>query len=373
MAMNKKQVTITNRKWQNHLKAKGFIPFIFDRLSAHAKSDSWQHSSGAFNFPISKRELDDELTKYYFEMAEDFPPEIYIETTSHCNLNCAMCSRSKMTRPNGTMTPSLFKRIIDEIADNLKWCYVHMYVVGEPTMDSNLIERLNYTILKGLSNVVVFTNGQRLAENELYKKIADSGVQTIGIDLDGFSKEVYERVRIGGDFQKVKDGIKYLSAYIKSSNLSTRLEIAYHYYPGLNDCDLEKFIEWIYNEELEYKIVPLHQWANLRKDISAGVLPNGTSEEGAHNSPCNSLWSFIIHWSGNVPICFMDANGQYVQGNVDDSNVQNIWQGNLRKIRKKHVQGILPELCQSCSSNRTITMPMFKSNLYPNLLKGTGD
>jgi len=367
--MKTDQITMTNRKWQNHLKAKGFIPFMFDRLFAHAKSDSWQHSKNAFHFPISDREIDDELSKFFFEWAENFPPEIYIETTSLCNLSCAMCARSKMTRSNGTMTIDLFKNIIDEIADNLKWCYVHMYGVGEPTMDKYLIERLQYSIMKGLSNIILFTNGQLLEENELYKKIVDSGIQTIGVDFDGYSKEVYEKVRFGGDYKKVKNGIQLLYNYIKKNNLLTRLEIAYHYYPGLNDEDLKKFIQWAVNEELEYKIVPLHQWINLRKDISAGTLPECHYDKIKHKSPCSSLWSCIVHWSGNIPICFIDANDQSIQGNVKSTRIQNIWQGNLRKIRKLHVQGKFPDLCQNCFSKQTINMPKFKSILYPKILR----
>ena len=369
MINNKDQIAMTNRKWQNHLKAKGFIPFMFDRLFAHARSDSWQHSKSAFHFPITEREKDDELSRYFFEWAEDFPPEIYIETTSLCNLNCAMCARSKMTRSSGTMTRNLFNKIIDEIADNLKWCYVHMYGVGEPTMDSHLLERLKYSIMKGLNNIIVFTNGQLLEENELYKKIADTGIQTIGVDFDGYSKEVYEKVRIGGDYQKVKNGIHLLSNYIKKNDLSTRLEIAYHYYPGVNDNDLNKFIDWVIKEDLEYKIVPLHQWINLRKDISAGELPekDPKCKNNEHTSPCSSLWSFIVHWSGNIPICFTDANDQFIQGNVKNTNIQNIWQTKLRKIRKLHIQGDFPDLCQTCSLKQTANMPNFKSTLYPKI------
>jgi len=369
MKKHNDQIAMTNRKWQNHLKAKGFIPFMYDRLFSHVKSDSWQYSKSAFHFPINNRERDDELSKYFFEWAEYFPPEIYIETTSLCNLNCAMCARSKMTRSSGTMTTDLFKKIIDEIADNLKWCYVHMYGVGEPTMDRYLIERLNYSINKGLSNIVVFTNGQRLEENELYKKIVDSGVQTIGVDFDGYSKEIYEKVRIGGDYKKIQRGINLLCNYIKKNNFSTRLEVAYHYYPGLNDNDLEKFINWAICEEFEYKIVSLHQWINLRKDISAGLLPGKHYEKPEHKAPCFFLWSTTVHWSGNIPICFMDANDQFIQGNLNNSNIQDIWQGNLQKMRKLHIQGNLPDLCRTCLSKQTINMPKFKSTLYPKVLR----
>ena len=57
----------TNRRWQNHLRAKGIFAFFLDRVRSHAMSSAWQYSQSPFTFPISDpppppREGDDELS-----------------------------------------------------------------------------------------------------------------------------------------------------------------------------------------------------------------------------------------------------------------------------------------------------------------------
>ena len=48
------------------------------------------------------------------------------------------------------------------------------------------------------------TNASRLNHKEIYKKIIDSDTNEIQISIDGASKEVYEKIRVGGIFSKVK-------------------------------------------------------------------------------------------------------------------------------------------------------------------------
>src|SRR5690606_12566359 len=104
----------TNRRWQNHLRAKGPVAFFLDRLAAHALSSPRQFDQGPFHFPIDDREHDDELTRAYFALTEAFPYEVYIEITNRCNLSCRMCARDQMTRPTGIMGNRLFRKIVDE-------------------------------------------------------------------------------------------------------------------------------------------------------------------------------------------------------------------------------------------------------------------
>ena len=63
----------TNRVWQKHLRAKGIVPFFLDRLQQHALSSGWQYARGPFHFPIAEREVEDELSRAYFDYVEGFP------------------------------------------------------------------------------------------------------------------------------------------------------------------------------------------------------------------------------------------------------------------------------------------------------------
>lgn len=364
----------TNRRWQNHLRAKGLVAFFMDRVAAHAKSSQWQHKHGSFHFPIDDRELDDALSQAYFEMNEHFPMELYLEITSRCNLNCIMCARSGLTRETGDMDLNLFKKIIDEVARENPLAYLHFYGIGDPLVDETLFEKLDYVQQKGLENTILFTNGKDLLKNDNYKKLAQTNIPTFGVDVDGFGQESYGQIRVGGDFDQLLKGILALKAEVDALPKYKRIELAYHVYPGINDAqeEMEAFANWSIEQELEYKFVSLHTWGDLRTDLpSSGVeeMDEPNSREAARTGPCGSLWGPMILSDGRVSPCFLDANGNGTMGSVLENTVQEIWQGAHRELRNGHVQGVFTGACKDCTTSSCVDLPRFHSRNYPDELQ----
>ena len=359
----------TNRKWQNHLNSKGIIPFFLDRLKSHALRSDWQHKSNSFFLPMQNDESDDALSKAFFKMIEEFPYEFYMEITNKCNLDCKMCARSVMKRPQGIMKNSLFKKIIDEIISNQPYAYIHYYGIGESLLDPDLLEKLEYAQKKGVKNSVIFTNGQLLLENDLFKKLIHSGIATIGIDIDGFTPEIYNSIRRGGDFFVTKKAIETIYHYARKSSLNTRIELAYQVYPGINDNekDIEKFIKWCNANQYEYKLVNMHTWSGLRQDVPKTNLKGLPDDHfSQRQNPCCMLWSgFFIAWDGRIAICFQDADLNECMGDVNKESITSIWNNSLKKKRFNHVNGIIEGLCKKCVSGTNVKLPPFKSSIYP--------
>jgi hypothetical protein len=363
----------TNRKWQHHLRSKGIMGFFLDRLQSHALTSAWQYGNGPFDFPIDDAELDDELSRAYFEFTEQFPYELYIELTNHCNLECVMCARPKMTRPLGIMSEELFKKIIDEIAEKQPFAYIHYYGIGESLLDKKVFDKLAYAREKGLNNSVLFTNGQILLEKDNYKRLADAGLSTIGVDLDGVRAQTYEKIRVGGSFEKAKQGIVRLHEYLDTKpDISTRVDISFHIYKDVNEMDVEPFIEWCEAGGYEYTVVTMHTWAGLRDDIpESGVDGVPAMHRNARRNPCPYLWSGMsVAWDGRVGLCFQDADLNETMGDINAQSIESVWTSSFREKRRQHVQGAFNGLCESCSSNTEVRTPPFGSSLYPKKLRG---
>ncbi len=358
---------LTNRKWQKHFLSKGFVPFMYDRLLSYALSMRRQYNDNPFYFPSENNE-DNPLVKYFFEFVEEFPYEIYVEVTNHCNLNCIFCARKAMQRSLGFMPMELYKKVIDEIAEKRPFAHVHLYGIGESTIDPHILERIRYTLQKGVSNLVLFTNGKTLLRNDFYKDLVDTGIGTIGIDVDGFSKETYEKIRVGGNFEQLKESVVLIHNYIREKNLNTRVELAFQVYEEINGHELEAFKQWANENDYEYKVVFMHQWAGLREDIPTYSLDQ--SRESQRKGPCSSLWtSFMILWNGDVALCFLDADGKEVHGNLSKSSIEEVWAGSLREKRKEQVQGTIKGLCSNCRECIYNTTPSCNSSLYPEVLR----
>lgn len=351
----------SNRKWQNHLKSKGFDAFIYDRLMMFSLSNP--KSSSAFNFKVEKDE-DNSLAKYWYNWMEEFPYQIYIEVTNNCNLNCSMCARQKMTRPKGVMSYELFKKIIDEVAQIRPVSYLHIYGIGDPQMDPGILKKVEYSCgIKQLHNQLFGTNGSLLLKNDMYKKLVDLNISEISIDLDGFSKNSYEKIRVGGDFEGIIKTIQVVSTYICQVASKTRLNLIYQVIPEVNEHEVESFITWCEKNGYEYKLVNLHSWAGLRKEYLKNAAISRTS-------PCRGQWDgMMVYWNGDVGTCFQDANGYQIFGNVEKQSIREIWQGSLRKRRKEQVHKIFKGLCQGCQSFIKSEIPSFKSPIYPEILR----
>ena len=149
-----------------------------------------------------------ELEKKY--KIHDFPLNVAIEPTNHCNFNCIMCAHDKLTRKKGIMDIRLYKKIVDEIAEVNPDTRIYLDFCGEPlTTKYKLYYMIDYAKKKGISNINFNTNGSLLDE-EMAEMILDSGVTYVSLDCDGYSKEVYEKVRKGGNRDKFYKNVEYL-------------------------------------------------------------------------------------------------------------------------------------------------------------------
>ena len=97
-----------------------------------------------------------------------FPQYLLIEPTSICNLRCVMCfqqdkSFSSNKKYMGKMDINLFKEIIDQ-AEKGGTKSITLASRGEPTLNSNLPEMLDYIKGKFLE-LKLNTNGTFLSEN----------------------------------------------------------------------------------------------------------------------------------------------------------------------------------------------------------------
>ena len=95
---------------------------------------------------------------------------IEIETINRCNNDCSFCpvNRNDDTRPFCKMSEELFKKIIDELAQNNYSGYISLFSNNEPLVDVRIFQFLKYAKDK-LPNAThcMYTNGI-LLDDEKY-------------------------------------------------------------------------------------------------------------------------------------------------------------------------------------------------------------
>jgi len=252
-----------------------------------------------------------------------------------------------MKRPKGVMDFNLFKRIIDEMGPHVKVVVLHIW--GEPLIDEKIFDRIKYA--KKYNVITELSTNITLLDDEKTEKIIDSGLDAIYLCLDGVTKETYENVRRGANFETVTGNIKHFLKEKKRRDLRTP-------YVNLQIVDMKATHEeiaafkkgWKIPEVDNVNIKTLDTWGGQIKEISDQETVNKMLPE--KRFPCPNLWYHThIYWDGTLVCCDRDFDAANPLGNVKDG-VMRVWNGEkMRNLRKRHVKGDLDDVpsCSKCN------------------------
>ncbi len=289
---------------------------------------------------------------------KDFPLNIIIEPGNFCNLNCSTCVNNQLTRPRGTMNILLYKKIVDEIAQENPYTRLWLDFYGEPLLQKyKIYYMVDYARKKGLENININTNGT-LLDKEMTEMLLDSQISFVSIDCDGFSKEVYEKIRVGADRDVTYANIEYL--------LQRKKELE-RKHPIIEVKAMEM-------EENKHEIDQIIQywrargaWTTTRRLISwAGMCEELKPEAETERVACgNAVGILPITWNGKAVNCVMDVDAKYVCGDAEKESIKDIWMRRNENMVRKHLEhkfDELPVICHNCTDWAIIGEERFDEN-----------
>ena len=131
-----------------------------------------------------------------------------LSVTDRCDLRCAYCMPERME-----FLPRSEVLSLDEL-DRLASLFIKMGISklrltgGEPLVRKGfvgLVERLSRHLGYGLDELVITTNGTRLAEHA--EALASHGIKRINVSIDSLDPATYARITRGGDIARVIAGV----------------------------------------------------------------------------------------------------------------------------------------------------------------------
>jgi len=263
------------------------------------------------------------------------PFAIAIEPTTICNLQCPECPSGirSFTRSTGNLSYSDFTKIIDSVYQEL--CYLTLYFQGEPYMNKDLLRMISYANSKKIFTVTS-TNAHFLNENKA-KSTIESGLDKLIISIDGYDQETYEKYRIGGNLEKVINGIKKLVRWRKLLGKSNPIIIMQFLVFKSNQHqidDMKKFAIQLEVDQIKFKTAQIYDYINKGELIPDNprysryqIRPGGNYL--INNSLVNHCWrmwsSSVITWDGRIVPCCFDKDANYQIGNLKVSSFHKIW------------------------------------------------
>jgi MoaA/NifB/PqqE/SkfB family radical SAM enzyme len=273
------------------------------------------------------------------DRAPRLPEIVQIESTNICNARCVFCPRDQMHRGQGVMDEALYRKVVDDCAA-LGIRHVRLHNYGEPFVDRHLAGKIAYAKQKGIAEVGVISNGS-LIDDEVARGVIEAGLDAINISVDASGREVFERTRVGLNYDKVISNIERLIR-IRTELGRTRPRLILSFVRQDNTAEERAFIEHWRAIADKIHITDLHNWA--------GTL----NRESDVRFPCYRQWlTFTVLWDGRVSLCCADFDGRVVLGDMRASSIREVWDSEAyRQVRRDHLLSGGPDICRACDLPR---------------------
>ena len=277
----------------------------------------------------------------------DFPNEIMIEVTNHCNNKCFFCGSTVSKRPRSFINKELALRLIDD-AYTLGCRKISFHGMGEPFLCKDLSSYVKSAKAIGYEYIYLDTNGI-LASPGTVEPVLDAGLDSLKFSIHAATPETYYKITNNDSFDKVYNNAKYIYDYINKHHLNCRT-IAYFALSTINETEVDKFKEMMQDCFSEVWVMPIHNGSGVKPENKEYAVD--TSKFEPRNLwPCFELYNrIIINCEGNAIACCTDWTGELVYGDAKTESLYSIWHNDeITRLRLLHQSAdTLPLICKNC-------------------------
>lgn len=317
------------------------------RISANEDREAWKERRDEYE--EYRKEWNRTITEEY---VPSVPLHVDIELSDACNLRCKMCAHGiGSSKKVGTMNTELAYRIIEDCSDmgikSIKFNWR-----GEPCLHKDLPKLIEYAKKEGILEVAINTNGVPVSRNPYFlQECASSGIDRIIFSVDGHSKETFESIRIGANYDKVKNNILNLLEYKKNSFKDKPLIRIQMVRTKDNEHEVKDFIAF---------------WSPIVDDVRiSDVMDRGQGDmsvgdqitTGRKRCP-QPFQRLVIARDGGIYPCCADWNQEYKLGCFVTMSLQEAWEspkmGYLRE-KQRNVELGSVNICKNCCAKESYT------------------
>jgi len=326
------------------------------------------------------RRLYNLMWKKFFVTAP-YPESVDIELSSRCNLNCIMCDHALRSGNGNIITFEQFKHIFNQFKSD--WIHKPRFVMsglGENALNPEFLKIFRYAKQNGAD--IKFIDNFTLIDENISKELIKMKIKNIQFSLDAATKETYEKVRIGANWETTTKNIKRLIELKKEMNSKYPIITGTFVILKQNYKEIPDFIKlmhkWgieevilgevlIYDKHNQYKrdlLEPDYDSEDYKRIIEEAkalakeyniIFKIYGPPRGKSISTCPYPWyNVFISAEGNVfPCCHSvfprDAKPKICMGNLYKENFNDIWNSErYKKFRKQIKSGKFPKLCEGC-------------------------
>ena len=325
------------------------------------------------------------------------PRELQVEVTGACNLACRMCLvryRAKLGRREGAMCFHTFKALVDELPELER---ITLQGLGEPLLAPDLFQMLDYAARRGVR--MGFNTNGTLLTRERSRRLVELGLDWLHVSLDGATRESYEAIRDGSDFERVRGNVIGLVEAMRElgaerpalSLVFVAMRRNVHELPELVRLAADWGVPRVWVQNLSHsfsdtdpsgayrQIRSFHAeealWADSNPDAERlfaaaravaeerGIElrlprlkePPAARVDGAPGCHWPFEAAYVTHDARVQPCCMVMGSDRAVLGEVAEGGFARVWAGDAyRDFRGALLTDEPPEVCAGCSLYRRV-------------------
>ena len=230
-------------------------------LREHIKKNDLHYQCQTCEKHIKEGNFVNVLARAYdndYELTE-WPSIIEFELDNNCNLGCTMCNGmlSSIIRRDRDQLPKLESPYGEKFLTELEEFIPHLkearFNGGEPFLIKNYYRIWDMIwAMNPECKIVIATNGTVLTSK--VKDYLTRGNIHLNISMDGFSKEIYESVRIKGNHDTLMENFEWFQQYCKDNNRTLCIMVNPM---RQNWWEMADFVNWVnkYNVHVWYNSI----------------------------------------------------------------------------------------------------------------------
>jgi len=302
-------------------------------------------------------------------LSAEFPSQIVVDVTEHCNLECIHCPHSDLAfqgkKEKTHIDVGLHKKLIDEIVkDGQNICnYIRYTANGEPLIHPRLIEMITYAGKKLNKTLLNLTTNGKILTKKRARALLEAGVSVFDISIDAFTSETYAKIRKKGDLQVTKRNVLFLINEIRKFGFDSRVVVSFVEQP-LNRSESSDFKKFWEESGVNYVVIRrLHSAAGAKKDFV---------KTETDRYPCLYPWERItLSANGKLSFCPQDWTHASEVSDFREVTIKEAWQGQKMKgLRNAHLNCMFSEypICEKCEDWSTTRWPT-QGRSYQDMMK----
>lgn len=303
-------LVIDRQGWCFVCACEAWLPITVGNISDFSSLDQ------VWNNPVAQslqKEIDDRLYTHCAVdrcgiLTEDnIQPKynISINIDDSCNLKCPSCRTDMVMSTSGAdfdRRSAQVDHLVNLLENFDHPCHITMTGNGDPLASSIMRPLIHRYVPRHNHTVRLFTNGLLLEKQLSTAPPILNNITQYFVSIDAGSAEVYERVRLGGQFTQLIKNLDFLKTLVEQTGAEVLLKFVLQ---QDNYADMQNFVDLCYHYNFRGVINRLEDWGTWNDYTRHDVIGNG-----AHSLHIASVENLVEIYKKYVNIPYPTTGGR---------------------------------------------------------------